>query len=466
LPEDKAVYVCESRYNEEKHRFNKIKTWNSCLPDEVRDKDYEMTLFPVARQQKKFPSPIKHLLQADARETDELPKPTWRGANAPPLIGAVHRRPREKNESPPPEAPRAHPPNIPVGLAMGASPRPPVGTPGMPGQYHHAAPVAPLPIASPSHFQQFQVAPRQGPPATPHGMGQVHIQPQPQGMPGMHVQQHTGMSQMPMMPMQQQMQPQMQPTPQFPPHPAYNAHAQYVPQPQAPHQAHYQNPAHLAPAYDPHLRQIHPSPVATNSRPPMAPTPAHPLGSAPMPHPAASSPNMYNPPRAPEVYTLADDADNAIPKHVKEQFKCDDNGRLLWFTSPPIFNQGRSSEVVALSDTVSHIKDIKDIRAERRAKRQSRDEAVAAERLREAEQAANAKRAENADKIALLKQRLSLNSAAARELQAQQEINALINDPVALEKFARAFKEHMDEGTKFIFKEAGYDWEPTPWPES
>jgi hypothetical protein len=175
---------------------------------------------------------------------------------------------------------------------------------------------------------------------------------------------------------------------------------------------------------------------------------------------------MYNPPRAPEVYTLADDADNAIPKHVKEQFKCDDNGRLLWFTSPPIFNQGRSSEVVALSDTVSHIKDIKDIRAERRAKRQSRDEAVAAERLREAEQAANAKRAENADKIALLKQRLSLNSAAARELQAQQEINALINDPVALEKFARAFKEHMDEGTKFIFKEAGYDWEPTPWPES
>jgi chromatin structure-remodeling complex subunit RSC1/2 len=336
----------------------------------------------------------------------------------------------------------------------------------MPGQYHHAAPVAPLPIASPSHFQQFQVAPRQGPPATPHGMGQVHIQPQPQGMPGMHVQQHTGMSQMPMMPMQQQMQPQMQPTPQFPPHPAYNAHAQYVPQPQAPHQAHYQNPAHLAPAYDPHLRQIHPSPVATNSRPPMAPTPAHPLGSAPMPHPAASSPNMYNPPRAPEVYTLADDADNAIPKHVKEQFKCDDNGRLLWFTSPPIFNQGRSSEVVALSDTVSHIKDIKDIRAERRAKRQSRDEAVAAERLREAEQAANAKRAENADKIALLKQRLSLNSAAARELQAQQEINALINDPVALEKFARAFKEHMDEGTKFIFKEAGYDWEPTPWPES
>jgi hypothetical protein len=99
LPGDKAVYVCESRYNEEKHRFAKIKTWNSCLPDEVRDKDYEMDLFDSPRPMKKNPSPIKHLLQADAKETDEHPKPTWGGPNAPPLIGAVHRRPREKNVS-------------------------------------------------------------------------------------------------------------------------------------------------------------------------------------------------------------------------------------------------------------------------------------------------------------------------------------------------------------------------------
>ena len=370
-----------------------------------------------------------------------------------------------EQDSPPPEAPRALPPNMPVGLAMGASPRPPVGTPGMPGQYHHAQ-VAPLPMVSP-HFQQFQVAPRPGPP-TPHGMGQVHIQPQPPGMPGMHVQQqHPGMSQMPMMPMQQQMQPQMQPAPQFSPHhQLFNAHSQFVQQPPAPLQAHYQNPAHLAPAYDPHLRQIHPSPVATNSRPPMAPTPAHPLGSAPMPHPAASSPNMYNPPRAPEVYTLTDDIDRAIPKDVKDQFQCDDNGRLLWFTSPPIFNQGRSSEVAGLSNTVTHIKDIKDIRAERRAKRQARDEAVAAEKLREAEQTANAKRADNADKIASRKRRMLLNNSAARELQAQQEIQALISDPVALDKWARAFKEYMDEGTKAIYQDASYGWEPTPWPES
>lgn len=100
LPAGKSVYVCEARYNEEKPRFNKIKTWTSCLPDEVREKDYEMDLFDAPRNLRKVPSPIKHLLQADAKEADDLPKPTWRSPNAPPLIGAVHRRPRESNVSP------------------------------------------------------------------------------------------------------------------------------------------------------------------------------------------------------------------------------------------------------------------------------------------------------------------------------------------------------------------------------
>lgn len=99
FPRDKEVYVCEARYNEEKYKFNKIKTWASCVPDEVREKDYEMDMFDVPRKLKKFPSPIKHLLQADAKETDDLPKPTWGSPSAPPIVGAVHRRPREANVS-------------------------------------------------------------------------------------------------------------------------------------------------------------------------------------------------------------------------------------------------------------------------------------------------------------------------------------------------------------------------------
>lgn len=95
----KEVYVCEARYNEEKHRFNKIKTWASCLPDEVRDKDYEMDLFDAPRKIKKVPSPIKHLLKEDAKETDDIPSPQWGNSNAPPIVGAVHKQPRDENVS-------------------------------------------------------------------------------------------------------------------------------------------------------------------------------------------------------------------------------------------------------------------------------------------------------------------------------------------------------------------------------
>lgn len=101
FPADKVVYVCENRYNEEKFRLNRIKTWASCLPDEVRDKDYEMSMFEPPRKMKKNPSPLKHLLPADAKETDTLPQPTWGLPNAPPIVGAVHRRPREPNVSHP-----------------------------------------------------------------------------------------------------------------------------------------------------------------------------------------------------------------------------------------------------------------------------------------------------------------------------------------------------------------------------
>jgi chromatin structure-remodeling complex subunit RSC1/2 len=95
FPADKEIYVCEARYNEENHKLNKIKTWASCLPDEVRDKDYVMDLFDAPRKLKKVPSPIAYLLKDEQKEDDDLPKPEWGAENAPPKIGAVHRRPRD-----------------------------------------------------------------------------------------------------------------------------------------------------------------------------------------------------------------------------------------------------------------------------------------------------------------------------------------------------------------------------------
>lgn len=99
LPPGKEVYVCEARYNEEKFTFNRIKTWTSCLPDEVRERDYEMDLYDVPRKIKKEPTPIAHLLNENAKETDMMPKPNWGHKDAPPIIGGVHIRPREPNVS-------------------------------------------------------------------------------------------------------------------------------------------------------------------------------------------------------------------------------------------------------------------------------------------------------------------------------------------------------------------------------
>ena len=103
LPDGMEIYVCKDRYNEAQHQFNTIKTWASCLPDEVRDKDYEMDLFEHTRKTKKYPSPIAYLLKDEQKETDDFPKVQWGADGAPPKIGAVHRRPRTEKDSPPPE---------------------------------------------------------------------------------------------------------------------------------------------------------------------------------------------------------------------------------------------------------------------------------------------------------------------------------------------------------------------------
>lgn len=80
--------------------MNKIKTWASCLPDEVRDADYEMDMFEgPGRRVKKVPSPLLYLLKDDDKESDELPKPRWEAENAPPIVGGIYKGPRDENVS-------------------------------------------------------------------------------------------------------------------------------------------------------------------------------------------------------------------------------------------------------------------------------------------------------------------------------------------------------------------------------
>ncbi|KAK7990673.1 hypothetical protein PG990_014953 [Apiospora arundinis] len=381
FPKDKDVYVCEARYNEEKHRLNKIKTWASCVPDEVREKDYEMDLFDVPRRLRKMPSPIKHLLRDDAKPTDPLPKPTWGAPNAPPLIGAVHCREREANESPPPEPTPTPPPVAPVEPVRRPSMMQATSSQGditMANTPHHFQPVAAPPTPTPVNpaYAAPHFAPR--PSASP-----VPV-PQYGGHPGMH-NAHAA--------------PQMPPqTPHYqqhpPPQPAFN---------------NYQYAANGTPITHPPHHQPHHQQMPINNTPMLgydpqriAPTPARPAAVAPVPTPAGlGQANAYNPPRPVEVYRLDDSLNERIPAEIRDQFQRDEAGRVLFFTQPPLerAHRGVSHESAGLGHSVRYLADRARGIEDRRAKRKARDELRKEEEKKKAETAAEQKKLEMQEQI-------------------------------------------------------------------
>ncbi|KAK5126249.1 hypothetical protein LTR85_010484 [Meristemomyces frigidus] len=187
LPTGMEIYVCEARYNETQHQFNKIKTWASCLPDEVRDKDYEMDLFDHPRKMKKYPSPIAYLLKDEQKETDDFPKVQWGAEGAPPKIGAVHRRPRGERDSAPPEPTPPPPPKAPTPAPRPMAPSQPSygGTPVQPQPHVPRGPGRP-PLSSytASHPQSYSQQPAQSPAPRPPSAVQPSSTPQaPQSQP-------------------------------------------------------------------------------------------------------------------------------------------------------------------------------------------------------------------------------------------------------------------------------------------
>ncbi|KAJ5469461.1 hypothetical protein N7539_009079 [Penicillium diatomitis] len=298
LPPDKQIYVCEARYNEEKHKLNKIKTWASCLPDEVREKDYEMDLFDVPRKIRKVPSPIKHLLKSDAKETDDLPRPTWGAENAPPMVGAVHRRPRDENvrflfvydlltmlptPSPPPQPPVLPPTAMPVPNPRPPMSQQPMATPNMAPQGMGAAPEM---TSSAPAIPAAQSSPM--PPAQP--AYQTHMTPQMYQGPN-----------------------QRRPSNFVPQSPAVAA-AGYQASP-ATSQYAVQQQAHFGGNFPANRAQPTPAPS-------VAPPPVQ-----------AFNPNA---PRPVEVYQLNEAANNAIPPEIRNQFHTDEQGHVLFFSSAPL----------------------------------------------------------------------------------------------------------------------------------
>lgn len=66
------------------------------------------------------------------------------------------------------------------------------------------------------------------------------------------------------------------------------------------------------------------------------------LAPTPLGAPGAMANRGYNAPQAPEVYTLNDLANSSIPEDIRSQFQTDENGRMLFFTTPPVVSNGPS----------------------------------------------------------------------------------------------------------------------------
>lgn len=321
FPVDKEIYVCEARYNEEKHKLNKIKTWASCLPDEVRDKDYEMDLFDAPKKMRKIPSPIKHLYKEDEqKETDSVPKPVWGAPNAPPKIGAVHCRPRDPKVRLKSDTSLLLPVYFHQALmsfSFQDSP-PPEPTPSPPP----APPPAPIRsisnIASHSGVNGYTPNHRPSDITIPRVNSSNSLAPTPShSHHTLQTPSHTTHFN----------QPAPSPVPMLQPMPpsasVYRPTATPL-TPSAPQPLQYQNTYASGPT------GYRPTPTAAAHSAPSAPSLPHQSSTT------SSSANRYEAKPDPDVYFLPDAANNSIPADVRRQFQCDPFGRLLFFTAPPV----------------------------------------------------------------------------------------------------------------------------------
>lgn len=152
-----------------------------------------------------------------------------------------------------------------------------------------------------------------------------------------------------------------------------------------PHQPQHQQPGYAQnypPAYpqSPAATALHHQPMAnplaaSYSQAPLAPaarTPFVPAAGNTAPHA-----NVYNPPRPPEVYTLPDNVNEALPPPLRQGFQHDGAGRVLFFTAPPLdrSHKGLSPRSAALGHSVKYLAGREAWLAERDRKRKDRDEA-------------------------------------------------------------------------------------------
>jgi chromatin structure-remodeling complex subunit RSC1/2 len=92
--------------------------------------------------------------------------------------------------------------------------------------------------------------------------------------------------------------------------------------------------------------------------------------------------------RGPEVYTLADQANDAIPAEIRDRFHTDEHGKVVLFTQPPDAapSSGLSHESEGLGHSARYLANREKYLAR---KQQRRDEINAQKKLAELRRAAN-----------------------------------------------------------------------------
>lgn len=151
---------------------------------------------------------------------------------------------------------------------------------------------------------------------------------------------------------QVQAQPQpVRPSPSLTPQTSYTGNVNQYTRPSsynANQQTYHQNSTHNIPQQSAapyqYSQQTHPTPIAAAH--PGTYTPANAAINYNRPAPTAVQPMQYQAQqtngstlRGAETYVLSDPANASIPREIREQFPTDDQGRLLFFTQPPLNTQ-------------------------------------------------------------------------------------------------------------------------------
>ena len=172
-----------------------------------------------------------------------------------------------------------------------------------------------------------------------------------------------------------------------------------------------------------------------------------------------ASANAYNPPKQVETYTLPDAANASLPQEFKEDFMTDANGRILFFTAPPVQRQRVTLQGGITGHSLKYLakkaEDAEKLEAARKKRDLEAEEEKAGKRQKREEMVAKAHRTEQQLAQQALKDFTDRMNAGTKQLyknwygEHAEEMQKLIEDKLAIDQAnAREDMEHREKARK------------------